>query len=151
MFHPIKCTIDSMFHMLLDITDVNNTMIPRDSQRWDPRFPKIPEDPQTPRDPPEIPQTSRVHSSQRGGPKKKMTPPSLQSSKIHQNPLFGASGVREPRNLRLEPHSGFNIFIWRFPKLQTLYLKVFGASNLQFNKSSFNIFFMSLFYNSWIW
>ena len=58
MFHPIKCTIDSMFHMLLDITDVNNTMIPRDSQRWDPRFPKIPRrspDPQrSPRDPPDI-------------------------------------------------------------------------------------------------
>lgn len=31
MSHPMKCEIDSILHMLLDITSVNNTMIPRDS------------------------------------------------------------------------------------------------------------------------
>jgi len=79
--------------MLLDITDVNNTMIPIEIPRDE--IPDFQRSPKSPR-PPEIPQRSRVHSSQRGGPRKKMTPPSLQSSKIHQNPLFGASGVREP-------------------------------------------------------
>jgi hypothetical protein len=128
MFHPIKCTIDSMFHMLLDITDVNNTMIPRDSQRWDPRFPKIPEDPQTPSDPPEIPQTSRVHSSQRGGPKKKWPHPLSRAPKsikiLYLEPPGSGSLEIFVWNLTAALISlfggspSFKLFIWKFSELR---------------------------------
>ena len=98
-----------------------------------------------------------IHSSERRVSKKRKATQSSNSSPELQSPQNPWS-LPVPWNLDLEL-PGFNISIWRFPKLQNLhlellkawtslfgffhsfkvfiYLKVLGASNLQLNRCSF--------------